>query len=164
MPSKEAQARIKINKLLEKAGWRFFDDEKGSANIRLELNVKIKEMDINKFGADFETTKNGFVDFLLLDNTGKPLVVLEAKSENKNPLDGKEITARENEKSALRKNDIQNAYTNCHTDITIPYDELGTIVVITKNGEKIDILRNGRFAVKGTEELNVPLDELDAKK
>jgi leucyl aminopeptidase (aminopeptidase T) len=81
-----------------------------------------------------------------------------------NPLDGKEITARENEKSALRKNDIQNAYTNCHTDITIPYDELGTIVVITKNGEKIDILRNGRFAVKGTEELNVPLDELDAKK
>jgi hypothetical protein len=75
MPSKEAQARIKINKLLEKAGWRFFDDEKGSANIRLELNVKIKEMDINKFGADFETTKNGFVDFLLLDNTGKPLVV-----------------------------------------------------------------------------------------
>ena len=47
MPSKEAQARIKINKLLEKAGWRFFDDEKGSANIRLELNVKIKEIDIN---------------------------------------------------------------------------------------------------------------------
>ena len=90
MPSKEAQARIKINKLLEKAGWRFYDDEKGPANIQLELNVKITEKDIDHFGADFETTKNGFVDFLLLDNTGKPLVVLEAKSENKNPLDGKE--------------------------------------------------------------------------
>ncbi len=50
MLSKEAQARIKINKLLEKSGWRFFDDENGAANIQLELNVKIKEKDIDSFG------------------------------------------------------------------------------------------------------------------
>ncbi len=90
MQDKEAKARIKINKLLEASGWRFFDDEKGYANIQLELNVKIKQSDIDKFGQDFETVKNGFVDFLLLDENSFPLVVLEAKKEGKEPLDGKE--------------------------------------------------------------------------
>ena len=90
MATKEAKARIKINKLLEDAGWRFFDDEIVPANIQLEPNVKIKEKDVDAFGEDFESVKNGFVDFLLLDERGFPLVVLEAKKEEKNPLDGKE--------------------------------------------------------------------------
>ena len=80
-----------------------------------------------------------------------------------NPIDGKEITARENEHSAMRKTDIQKAYTNCHTDITLPYEELDFISAITKIGEKIDIIRDGRFVVSGTEELNVPLDEWDRR-
>jgi type I restriction enzyme R subunit len=88
--SKEAKARIKINKLLEQAGWRFFDNEKGQANISLEPNVKLTQKDIDAFGEDFESTKNGFIDFLLLDEKGFPLVILEAKKEDKNPLDGKE--------------------------------------------------------------------------
>ena len=88
--SKEAKARIKINKLLENSGWRFFDSESGPANIQLESNVKIVENEIDAFGNDFETSKNGFVDFLLLDDRNFPLVVLEAKKEEKNPLDGKE--------------------------------------------------------------------------
>lgn len=87
---KEAKARIKINKLLEEAGWRFFDDDNGRANIQLEVNIKIKKNEIKELGEDFEGTKNGFIDFLLLDENGYPLVVLEAKSEDKNPLDGKE--------------------------------------------------------------------------
>lgn len=86
----EAQSRIKINKLLEQAGWRFFDDENGRANIALEPNVKIKQPDIDAFGEDFEKTTNGYIDFLLLDENGFPLAVLEAKKETKNPLDGKE--------------------------------------------------------------------------
>jgi type I restriction enzyme R subunit len=90
MAAKEAKARIKINKLLEEAGWRFFDDENGPANIQLEPNIKINERDIDAFGEDFESSKNGFVDFLLLDEKGFPLVVLEAKKEEKNPFDGKE--------------------------------------------------------------------------
>ncbi len=90
MAVKEAKARIKINKLLEEAGWRFFDDQNGPANIQLELNVKITKKDIDALGNDFETRKNGYADYLLLDDDGKPLVVLEAKSEAKNPLDGKE--------------------------------------------------------------------------
>ncbi len=88
MSVKEAKARIKINKLLEEAGWRFFDSKAGPANIQLELNVKIKN--IESLGLDFEKTKQGFVDFLLLDEKGFPFVVLEAKREKKNPLDAKE--------------------------------------------------------------------------
>ncbi|MEN8262249.1 MAG: DEAD/DEAH box helicase family protein [Nitrospirota bacterium] len=90
MAQKEAKARIKINKLLEESGWRFFDDNNGKANITLESNTKIMESHINEMGEDFEKTKDGFIDFLLLDEKGFPLIVLEAKSEDKQPLVGKE--------------------------------------------------------------------------
>ncbi|SFG16170.1 Thermophilic metalloprotease (M29) [Lachnospiraceae bacterium C7] len=75
--------------------------------------------------------------------------------------DKKAIVARDNEVSILRKEDPSKAYFNCHTDITIPYNELGKISVITKNGESKDIIVNGRFVVEGTESLNEPLDEMD---
>ena len=58
---KEATARIKINKLLEAAGWRFFPDVKLPANIQLELNVKIKVADLDAFGNDFEKTEQGLL-------------------------------------------------------------------------------------------------------
>lgn len=75
-----------------------------------------------------------------------------------NPIDKKEITARDNEVSILRKTDIQKAYTGCHTDITLPYEELDFISVQTYDGKSIDVIRDGRFVVPGTEELNIPLD------
>ena len=87
---KEAAARIKINKLLEESGWRFFDDNSGSANISLEPGVILKTSELDALGENFEKTKKGFIDFLLLDDKGFPLIVLEAKSENKNPLSAKE--------------------------------------------------------------------------
>ena len=87
---KEATARVRINKLLEAAGWRFFDDGDGPANIRLEASVTLKKSDLDGLGEDFEKTSKGFVDFLLLDSKGFPLIVLEAKSEDKEPLVGKE--------------------------------------------------------------------------
>lgn len=70
--------------------------------------------------------------------------------------DGKEIIARDNEVSILRKEDISKAYMGCHTDITIPYDELDKICVKTENGESIEIIRDGRFVLEGTEKLNEP--------
>ncbi|WP_432666295.1 aminopeptidase [Wukongibacter baidiensis] len=76
-----------------------------------------------------------------------------------NLLDKKEIIARDNEKSILRKTNIEEAYTNVHTDITLPYDALEEISVITKDGEKIEIIRDGRFVLKGTEELNEPFSK-----
>jgi len=90
MSDKEATARIKINKLLEAAGWRFFAEGSTSANIRLEPSVTIKSSDLDALGENFEKTSKGFIDFLLLDTKGFPLIVLEAKAESKNPLVGKE--------------------------------------------------------------------------
>jgi len=87
---KEAKARIRINGLLQRASWRFFDDENGPANIALEANVKIKKKVLDQFGDDFEKTAHGFVDYLLLDGKGFPCAVLEAKSEKIDPLAGKE--------------------------------------------------------------------------
>jgi len=82
---KEAKARIKINNMLQVSGWRFFDDENGKANIILENNIKIDEL-----GDDFEKVSTGFIDYLLLDDKNFPICVLEAKSEDKDPLVGKE--------------------------------------------------------------------------
>jgi type I restriction enzyme R subunit len=83
--SKEAKARIKINKLLEDAGWSFEDDGKIKANIQLESAVKLSDL-----GDDFENASNGFIDFLLLDKDNRPLVVVEAKRESIDPLSAKE--------------------------------------------------------------------------
>jgi len=90
MPLKEAKARIKINRMLQEAGWRLEDTRKGKANVVFESHVKITQKAHNDLGEDFENTKNGFIDYLLLDEKGYPFIVLEAKSELKNPLVGKE--------------------------------------------------------------------------
>ena len=75
--------------------------------------------------------------------------------------DGKEIVARDNEVAALRSVNPSKAYFNCHTDITIPYDELAELTAVKKDGDRIAIIRNGRFVLPGTEELNEQLRELD---
>ena len=72
--------------------------------------------------------------------------------------DGKEIIARDNSISILRKEDPSKAYFQCHTDITIPYDELGSIVVVAKDETETEIIRDGRFVLLGTEILNEPLN------
>lgn len=87
---KEAAARIKINKLLEAAGWRFFADASGPANIQLEPSVTLRADDLDALGENFEQSAKGYIDFLLLNEKGFPFIVLEAKSEDKSPLVGKE--------------------------------------------------------------------------
>ena len=72
---------------------------------------------------------------------------------------GKEIVAKDNSCSLLRKEDVSKAYFNCHTDITIPYEELEEISVVTKDGTDIILLRDGRFVLPGTEVLNEPLEK-----
>lgn len=74
--------------------------------------------------------------------------------------DGKAIVARENSVSALRHEDPLKAYFGCHTDITIPYDELGSLYGVCEDGTKLAIIEDGRFVLEGTEELNKPLDEI----
>ena len=111
MADKEATARIKINKLLEEAGWLFFPEGSAPANIQLEPSVTIKSSDLNSLGDNFEKTSKGFIDFLLLDSKGFPLIVLEAKSEDKIPLVGKE-QARKYAKS--QSNHRHTHYYNAH--------------------------------------------------
>ncbi len=77
----------------------------------------------------------------------------EEEVKSYNP-DGKEITAKENEVSVLRDTDVSKAYFQCHTDITIPYDELGELSVLTESGEKFVIIQDGQFVLPGCEELN----------
>ena len=81
----------------------------------------------------------------------------ENKLYNRN---GKEIVAKDNSISILRKEDVSKAYFQCHTDITIPYEEIAEIAVVTKDGERILLLQDGRFVLPGTEILNEPLSEL----
>lgn len=82
----------------------------------------------------------------------------EEEVKSYNP-DGKEIVAKENEVSVLRDTDVSKAYFQCHTDITIPYDELGELSVLTVSGEKHVIIQNGQFVLQGCEELNRALAE-----
>ena len=72
--------------------------------------------------------------------------------------DGKEIIARDNEISEMRKDDVSLAYYGCHTDITIPYDELGSICTIDDEGDMTPVIEDGRFVLPGTEELNRPFE------
>ena len=90
----EATARLKINRLLEKAGWRFFPEGNSPANVQLEAGVSLKQSDLDGLGDDFEKTSTGFVDYLLLTERGFPFIVLEAKAEGKQPLVGKEQARR----------------------------------------------------------------------
>lgn len=80
--TKEAKARLKINRLLEDAGWRLFDVDTLKANVEVETRIDM--------GDDFENTTNGFADYLLLDDNNKPIAVLEAKRESTPPLSAKE--------------------------------------------------------------------------
>lgn len=91
MTRKEAAARLKINKMLEESGWRLLDSEFGRANVDVEtrLNPGAK-LNLHESGDDFELTKGGFIDYLLLDDNQHPVAVLEAKRESIPPLSAKE--------------------------------------------------------------------------
>jgi type I restriction enzyme, R subunit len=88
--SKEAKARIKINNLLEEAGWSFFDGDTDKANILLEHRTKKAKFDNSKLGEDLENAPDGFIDYLLLNELSRPIALVEAKRENIDPLNAKE--------------------------------------------------------------------------
>lgn len=91
MSKKEASARLKINKLLEESDWRLVDADGKRANIDVETRLNPDEsINIQDAGEDFENIKEGFIDYLLLDDNQKPIAVLEAKRESISPLSAKE--------------------------------------------------------------------------
>jgi type I restriction enzyme R subunit len=136
MPN-EALARIRINKLLDEAGWLFFDTNEAPANVFLENNVKVTRTQLDEWGDDFENVADGMIDFLLTDNEGKPLCVLEAKRESIHPLSAKE-QARKYAKACgaryiLLSNGIVHFWWDLHKGNPVPIykfpspDEIGAI-------------------------------------
>lgn len=117
-----------------------------------------------KMGIEYDIQAK--LPILIAEKTGPHFAMGDtcySRSENVkvfNP-DGKEIVAKDNEVSLLRDVDMSKAYYNCHTDITIPYNELDYIKAVAADGTVTDVIVNGRFVIPGTEELNVPLDEME---
>ena len=179
--------RVFLNGLEYKDLWLAFEDgmvaDYGCANFPTEEENRkyIKDnvlfhhdkLPLGEFAIGTNTTayvaarKYGIEDkmpILIAEKTGPHFAVGDtcySHAENVqvfNP-DGKEIIAKDNEVSLLRDTDVNKAYFQCHTDITVPYDELGELSVLTKAGERIPIILNGQFVLPGCEELNRAFEE-----
>ncbi|MGL5435806.1 MAG: aminopeptidase [Lachnospiraceae bacterium] len=150
----------------------FADPEEGKALIRQQILKNHETLPMGEFAIGTNTVAYAMAQrFHIIDKL--PILIAEKMgphfavgdtcyswSEDHaiyNP-DGKEIIARDNEVSILRKEDVSKAYYSCHTDITIPYSELGDIIAVGSKGEQTPIIRGGRFVVPGTEELNKALE------
>ena len=151
----------------------FEEEEANKAFVKENLMYHREFLPIGEFAIGTNTTayqmgrKFGIshkLPILIAEKTGPHFAVGDTcykMSEDQkiyNP-DGKEVVAKDNEYSNLRKTEVEKAYFNCHTDITIPYDELGEISVHMENGESVVIIQNGRFVLEGTKELNNAFDE-----
>jgi len=152
----------------------FDDEEKCKKIIKENVLFNHDTLPIGEFAIGTNTTAYvmgqnfdiaGKLPILIAEKTGPHFAVgdtcysMSEDTKVYNP-DGKEIIAKDNEISILRKTDMSKAYMNCHTDITIPYNELGLITVCTKTGENIDIIRDGKFVLDGCEKLNEAFDNL----
>ena len=107
---------------------------------------------------------SGLLPILIAEKTGPHFAVGDTCFSHEEELvtcnpDGRQMVAKENAFSKLRNSEPEKAYFNCHTDITIPYSELGDIIVHTCSGETIAIIKNGRFVLEGTEALNEVFDD-----
>lgn len=146
----------------------FASEQENKQYIRDNVLFHHETLPIGEFAIGTNTTayvaarKYGIEDkmpILIAEKTGPHFAVgdtcysHEEEVKSYNP-DGKEIVAKENEVSARRGEDMEKAYFNCHTDITIPYDELGELSVVTKENDVIPIILEGRFVLAGTEALN----------
>ena len=177
MPFKDLELKFKDGMITEYSCGNYDSDEENKAYILKYLLFSHKTLPIGEFAIGTNTTayvmsrKFNLADvmpILIAEKTGPHFAVgdtcysHEEEVPTFNP-DGKEIVAKENSVSALRDTDPLKAYFGCHTDITIPYDELGSLYGVTASGEKKEILRDGRFVLKGTEKLNEPLDNMQDK-
>ena len=152
----------------------FATEEENKAFIRENILFRHKTLPLGEFAIGTNTTayvaakKLGVeskMPILIAEKTGPHFAVGDTCYSHAEEVkvynpDGKEIVARDNEVAALRSVNPSKAYFNCHTDITIPYDELAELTAVKKDGDRITIIQNGRFVLPGTEELNEPLQEL----
>ena len=151
----------------------FEKPEESRAFIKENILFRHKSLPIGEFAIGTNTAayvtarKYGIEDklpILIAEKTGPHFAVGDTCYSHAEEIkvynpDGKEIVARDNELSRLRDKNPAGAYFNCHTDITIPYDELGELTAVRKDGTRIPIIKEGRFVLPGTEALNRPLDQ-----
>ncbi|MHA2364811.1 MAG: aminopeptidase [Candidatus Hodarchaeales archaeon] len=151
----------------------FDSDEENKKYLTENLLFPHKTLPIGEFAIGTNTLAYAFsrkykimnvLTMLILEKTGPHIALGDtcfARSEDferYNQINNKLFIATDNEKSILRKTNITEAYTNTHKDITIPYDSIDFISATTGNGERIDIIKNGKFVLDGTHELNEPLE------
>ena len=166
--------RFEDGKVTEYSCTNFDSEEEGRKYIYDNVLKNHETLPLGEFAVGTNTTayvtakKYGIEDkmpILIAEKTGPHFAVGDtcySWSEDirvYNP-NGKEIVAKDNSVSIRRKEDVSKAYLNCHTDITIPYEELEEISVVTKEGKDIILIKNGRFVLPGTEVLNEPLKEV----
>ncbi len=151
----------------------FADDAEGKAYIKANVLYHHETLPMGEFAIGTNTAAyvmarrygiGALMPILIAEKTGPHFAVGDtcySWSEDMpvyNP-DGKECVARDNAVSLLRREDPGKAYFGCHTDITIPYDQLGLIEVVGRDGVHTPLIRDGRFVLPGTEPLNEALDE-----
>ncbi len=152
----------------------FQDPAEGKTLIRQEILKNHDTLPMGEFAIGTNTAaycmaeKYGIMEklpILIAEKTGPHFAVGDTcyswseDSPMYNP-DGREVIARDNEISILRKTDVGKAYFGCHTDITVPYSELGDISAVCPDGREMFLIRGGRFVVEGTEKLNEALEEM----
>jgi hypothetical protein len=151
----------------------FLSQDENKAFIKENVLYHHKTLPIGEFAIGTNTTayvvakKYGIeskLPILIAEKTGPHFAVGDTCYSHAEELavfnpDGKEIVARDNEISVLRDSNPKRAYFNCHTDITLPYDELGELAAVLPDGARILIIQNGRFVLPGCEALNEPLNE-----
>lgn len=154
----------------------FKEEEENRKYIRENILMHHESLPMGEFAIGTNTTAYrmardyGIADklpILIAEKTGPHFAVGDTCYHNEEDImtynpDGKAIVARENTVAARRKDPdpavAETAYFNCHTDITIPFDELDRITVVRRDGSTTDLIAGGRFVLAGTEELNQPLE------
>ncbi len=171
----DLELQFKDGKIVEYTCKNFEDEVENKKYIKENLMYQRDTLPIGEFAIGTNTTAyvmgkkykiSDRLPILIAEKTGPHFAVgdtcfsmsEDVKTYNPN---GKQMIAKDNECSILRKTEIEKAYFSCHTDITIPYNELDTIIVHTKEGEEIVIISDGRFVLSGTEELNKALDAFE---
>jgi aminopeptidase len=154
----------------------FADPEEGKKYIHENLLLPHKTLPIGEFAIGTNTTAYqiakkydimALLPILIIEKVGPHFAIgdtcfsHEEDSPHPSFVNGKEMIAVENEHSATRKEDPVHAYLMKHMDITLPYEMLQVITAVRKDGSHADIIRDGRFVVPGTEELNIPLIEME---
>lgn len=169
---KNLRLRFEDGRVTEYSCENFEDPEEGKALIRQEILKNHDTLPMGEFAIGTNTAayamaeRFGIVEklpILIAEKMGPHFAVGDTcyswseDSPMYNP-DGREVIARDNEISLLRKTDVSQAYFGCHLDITIPYSELGDITAVCPDGRELPVIRQGRFAAEGTEELNRALE------